>query len=91
VAKDTVPSRSRPPLGGRCGSVSPEAISRRDTFFRLARGQPRSGDAVLTRPNPALGGGSSHDSPKPALGGRCSRDLPEADLERERRNAPWAT
>jgi hypothetical protein len=56
-----------------------------ETQSQLARGQPRAGDAITTRPRPtsggrqsrlarqASGGRRSHGSPEPKLGGRQSR------------------
>jgi hypothetical protein len=61
---DPVPSRPRPSSDKIHCSVSPEANLGWETLLRLARGQPRVGDAVTIRTKPALGGRSSHDLPE---------------------------
>jgi hypothetical protein len=53
----------RPPSSGRCSHASCEAALGPETQSRLARGHPRAGDAVTTRPRPTTGGRHSHDSP----------------------------
>jgi hypothetical protein len=45
-------------------SYSPEASPRRDTQSRLARGQPRAGGTVTTRPRPTSIGRHNSDSPE---------------------------
>jgi hypothetical protein len=93
---DVVLTLPRPALGRRSSHDSFESNFGRETLFRLARGHPRMGDAVLTRPRLALGGDgvltrprpssgsrSSHDSPRPTLGWRSSHDLHEANLGQE--------
>jgi hypothetical protein len=52
--------RKRP--GGRRSHVSLMVNPGRETQSRLARGQPRAGDAVTTRPRPTSGGRHSHNS-----------------------------
>jgi hypothetical protein len=49
-------------LGGRRSHGSPEANLGRETQSRLARGQPRAGDVVTTRPMLTSGGRHSHGS-----------------------------
>jgi hypothetical protein len=61
---DIVTTRPRPSPGGRGSHDSPEAIPGRETQSRLARGQPRAGNAVMTRLSPTLGGRRSHDLPE---------------------------
>jgi hypothetical protein len=61
---------SSPILDGRYSFVSPEASSRRETQFCLARGQPRMGDAASSRS-------------RPTLDKRCSSVLLEANFGRE--------
>jgi hypothetical protein len=76
---------------------SPEVGLGRETQLRVARGQPRGGDAVTARPRPTPGGRRTHGSfeatlgrentvtahPRPTLGGRCSHGLLEANPRRE--------
>jgi hypothetical protein len=47
---DVVLPRLSQTSSGRCGHDSPEASSGREKHSRLARGHPRTGDAVATRP-----------------------------------------
>jgi hypothetical protein len=64
-----------PALGGRRGSVSSEASFRQETWFRLARGHPRTRDAVLSRPRLALGGRHGSVSSEADLGRETSFHL----------------
>jgi hypothetical protein len=47
---DVVTPRARPHLGRRRSHDSPEAIPEPETQSRLAQGQPRAGDTVMTHP-----------------------------------------
>jgi hypothetical protein len=90
-------TRPRPSSGERRSHDSPEANPGRETQSRLARGQPRAGDAVTTRPRPTSGGRRNQDSPRGQTragdtvttctrlnpGGRRNHDLLEGKPGRE--------
>jgi hypothetical protein len=57
-------TRPRPTPCRRRSHDSPKTILGQEMQSRLARGQPRAGDAVTTRARPTPGGRRSHDSPE---------------------------
>jgi hypothetical protein len=69
LARQSVTTRLRPPMGGTGSHDSPEGIPRRETYSPLARGHPQVGQEVTTRLRPSAGGTGSNDSPE-AIHGR---------------------
>jgi hypothetical protein len=66
--RDALPTDLRPTLDGRHCSDSLEANLGWETLFRLAQGQPRTGDAVPTCLRPTSDGRHCFDSPETNLG-----------------------
>jgi hypothetical protein len=73
---DAVTTCPRPTPGRIRSHDSPEANLGLETQSRPARGQPRAGDAVMTR----SAGDAVTTRPRPTPGGRHSHDSPEANL-----------
>jgi hypothetical protein len=61
-------------------SVSPEANLGRETQFCLALGQPRMGDAVLSRQVQLWAGDAIPSRPRPTSDGRRCSASPETNL-----------
>jgi hypothetical protein len=77
-------ARMRQTLGGRRSHGSPKANLGQETHSRVARGQPRAGDAITTRsrPKPQVGY-VVMPRPRPTSDERCSHVSPEANPRRE--------
>jgi hypothetical protein len=76
-----------PRQGTQTSTKSPsgekEADPGRETQSRLTRGQPRTGDAIITHPRTTSGERCSHDSPETNLGRQTHSHSPQAKPRRE--------